>query len=114
MAETFEKLPAREPLVLNILDQDTYYALRDISSTALSTELSNQLFLTDGDALVPGEVDGLPGEVIYFTNEGMTHGPILVRNGYVCETEDDLSQTVRNAKPSSGTTKEVNLEWDGE
>lgn len=78
----------------------------------MSGELSNQLFLTNGDATSVADVEGLPGEVVYFSNEGYTHGPILVRNGYVCETSTDLDVVEDAAGEIPGTSSEATVQWN--
>ena len=104
----------QKPLVINVLDQDTYDTLKEISASAFAGELSDQLFLTTGDAETSSDVEGNPGEVIYCTNSGFDSDRILHDRGYICESQDDLEQTRLKGKPSSSDADEyhdVKLRW---
>lgn len=87
--ETYETTPYEEiqdKLVLNVLRQEQY---EGIPEERLAGELSNQLFMTDGDYQATEEVEGIPGQVVYCGESGLGPDAIVQRKGYVCEDEAD-------------------------
>ena len=90
-----EPSPYKIPLVLNIIPQDKY---EEIGEERLKGELSDQLFLTTGDATSERDVEGLPGQVIYCTpGGGLGPGNILVNGSNVCNSESDLTSVLNGS-----------------